>query len=74
MPLFRHFLRGFEEAGSDVLLYGPTVWAIYRYFQEYDYNLTYKSRLVWDAFKEEVLAWLRKHHPRLARGVSDARP
>ena len=26
------------------------------------------------AFKEEVLAWLRKHHPRLARGVSDAGP
>ncbi len=61
VPLFRHFLRGFEETGTDVLLYGPTVWAIYRYFQEYDYNLTYKSRLVWDAFKEEALRPYREH-------------
>lgn len=26
------------------------------------------------AFKEEVLAWLRKHHPRLTRDISDVRP
>ena len=64
VPLFRHFLRGFEETGTDVLLYGPTVWAIYRYFQEYDYNLTYKSKLVWDAFKEEALRPYREHPER----------
>ncbi|RME45843.1 MAG: DUF3492 domain-containing protein [Chloroflexi bacterium] len=64
VPLFRHFLRGFEEPGSDVLVYGPTVWAIFRYFQEYDYNLTFKSRPVWEAFKDEMLRPYREHPDR----------
>jgi len=64
VPLFRHFLRGFEEPEADVLLYGPTVWAIFRYFQEYDYNVTMKSKPVWEAFKDEMLRPYRDHPER----------
>jgi len=64
VPLFRHFLRGLEETSTDVLTYGVTVHAIYRYFLEYDYNVTFKSRPVWEAFKDEILRPYREHPER----------
>jgi len=55
LPLFRHFLQGMEETGSDVTAYGRTVHQLYHYFREYDYIETFKARPVWEVFQEEML-------------------
>ncbi|HDN78875.1 MAG TPA: DUF3492 domain-containing protein [Chloroflexi bacterium] len=60
IPLFREFLRGMMKGESsnleaDFKAYGETIYALYRYFQTYDYKLTFKAEPVWELFKEEML-------------------
>ncbi|RMF36382.1 MAG: DUF3492 domain-containing protein, partial [Chloroflexi bacterium] len=55
IPRFRRFLQGVERQEMNVTDYGPVIHDLYRYFQEYDYNRTFKSRQTWEVFKEEML-------------------
>ncbi len=55
IPLFRRFLEGIEVRETSVTDYGLVIHGLYRYFQEYDYNLTFKSQQTWEVFKEETL-------------------
>jgi glycosyltransferase involved in cell wall biosynthesis len=40
---------------SDAQALGENLFELHCYFQRYDYNVTFKSRLVWEAFVEEIL-------------------
>jgi glycosyltransferase involved in cell wall biosynthesis len=63
LPLFRRFIGLIyidagapAEGGSVSQSLGEILYDMYLYFHQFDYNVTFKSRLVWDAFVEEVLA------------------
>ncbi len=56
LPLFRQFIQLIYAASTDAQRLGEIVYELYRYFREFDYNATFKSRAVWEAFTEEVLA------------------
>ncbi len=55
LPLLRTFLQGIEKPGPDLHPYGRVIYDMWRYFQKYDWNETWKSEPVWRAFLEEVL-------------------
>ncbi|MEJ7785584.1 MAG: GT4 family glycosyltransferase PelF [Solirubrobacteraceae bacterium] len=54
VPLLRRFLQGMEVQGPDVGAYGEVVHGLWSYFRRYDWNLTWKSRVAWRAFVDEV--------------------
>lgn len=55
IPYFVSFLRGLEEPDLDMSEYGWAIYQMYHYFQRYDYNITFKSQQVWDAFRDFYL-------------------
>lgn len=55
VPLLRCFLRGMQAPYADSEGYGEVIHRLWRYFQTYDWNTTWKSRQAWNAFVEEVL-------------------
>ena len=55
VPLLRRFLRGMEASEIDSAGCGETIHRLWRYFQTYDWNVTWKSQAAWNAFVEEVL-------------------
>ena len=55
VPLFRKFLRGMLDKDGDVSGYGELICELYRYFQTYDYKVTFRAEPVWELFKEEML-------------------
>ena len=73
VPLLRRFVRLIyvpegrsqfrDSAGSRAL--GEVIYEMYRYFQEFAYNDTFKSQLVWEAFVEEALNQIsqKNHRP-----------
>jgi polysaccharide biosynthesis protein PelF len=54
LPLFRDLLAVICGNPSDAPRFGRTLVALEDYFRQYDYNETFKSRPVWDAFRERV--------------------
>lgn len=65
LPLFRQFIRLIYTEPTDTQRMGELIYEMYRYFREFDYNETFKSQLVWEAFGEEVLSRVsggRNHH------------
>ena len=63
LPLLRQMVRliyvsdsnGQANGGAASQPLGEVIYEMYRYFQEFDYNDTFKSQLVWEAFVEEAL-------------------
>ncbi len=55
LPLFTHFLQGIESEKLDMTAYGRTVHQLYKYFLEYDYIESFRSRHVWETFQIEML-------------------
>lgn len=55
VPLLRGFLEGMSQSGTDVGRFGPIVHQLWRYFQQYDWNTTWKSKPAWRTFVEEAL-------------------
>ncbi len=55
LPDFVVVLRAMQSDDSDMTEAGEAVAALWRYFQEYDWNRTWKARATWDAFVEESL-------------------
>jgi glycosyltransferase involved in cell wall biosynthesis len=53
-PLLRRFLQGMEETRADIGEYGVVIHQLWKYFQRYDWNTTWKSREAWDAFCDEA--------------------
>jgi polysaccharide biosynthesis protein PelF len=51
VPLFRDLLHVISSDPSDSETFGRTLVALEDYFRVYDYNETFKSRPVWEAFK-----------------------
>lgn len=54
LPLFHEFLTALDAADAAGRL-GPVLAAMYRYFQAYDYWLTFKHPALWTVFKEWVV-------------------
>ena len=54
---------------EDVTRYGETICALHRYFQTYDYKVTFRAEPVWELFKEEMLRTYRE-----GRDAPDERP
>ena len=59
VPLFADLLDGINRAGADPAAFGRTLAGMEDYFREYDYNRTFKSRPVWSAFRDVMVAWSR---------------
>jgi polysaccharide biosynthesis protein PelF len=55
VPHLRTLMRAAADDTQDVGAAGEAIAALWRYFQEYDYNRTWKARATWEAFVEEVL-------------------
>jgi glycosyltransferase involved in cell wall biosynthesis len=55
LPIFKRFLEGMQGNG-DTGQFALTIADMSRYFRRYDYNTTWKSRAVWEAYKEMMLA------------------
>ncbi len=55
VPNLRRLLRGLYAAEPALNDCGESLYNIWRYFQRYDWNTTWKSKLTWDAFTEETL-------------------
>jgi len=55
LPLFREFIRLIYTEPTDAARAGEIIYELYRYFRRFDYNTTFKSQLVWDAFVAEIL-------------------
>ncbi len=55
VPHLVTMLRCMQADTNDVEEAGQAVTALWRYFQEYDWNQTWKARSTWDAFVREVL-------------------
>jgi glycosyltransferase involved in cell wall biosynthesis len=55
LPIFKRFLEGLlgEKGPGQFAL---AIADANRYFRRYDYNITWKSRAVWEAYKEMMLA------------------
>lgn len=63
VPLVRRLTGIILAEKTDAQLAGETLYAMSRYFQEFDYNATFKSQLVWEAFCDEVLAHMAQRAP-----------
>jgi len=56
LPGFRELVRLIYAELTDAWRVGEILYGMYRYFRTFDYNTTFKSKLVWEAFGEAVLA------------------
>ncbi|MEA2491462.1 MAG: polysaccharide biosynthesis protein PelF [Acidobacteriota bacterium] len=54
LPIFRNLLQVICGNPADAPLFGRTLVALEDYFRQYDYNQTFKSRPVWNTFRESV--------------------
>lgn len=52
MPPFEVFLRGLREPAGSLDAIGASVVAMHDFFQEFDYDTTFRSEQVWRAFSE----------------------
>lgn len=55
LPLLTTLVRQIYADQPDPQVAGETLYDMYRYFRQFDYNATFKSREVWEGFAEEVL-------------------
>ncbi|MBV8518608.1 MAG: GT4 family glycosyltransferase PelF [Acidobacteria bacterium] len=67
LPPFRELLRVICGHPGDAPAFGRVLVALEDYFRVYDYNETFKSRPVWDAFRESVERFSREQIVREAR-------
>lgn len=56
MPLFQDLLGHLWLPEADGRAVAGTAWALYRFFQDYDYLNAFKSEMVWEAFKAHAAA------------------
>ena len=56
VPLLRELLRVICGNVEDAPAFGRTLVAMENYFRHYDYNVTFKSKPVWEAFRASILA------------------
>ncbi len=55
VALFESFLSGMDEDDHSMIEMGHVITSIHDYFQNYDYNITMKSELAWNTFKNYFL-------------------
>ena len=56
IPLFDQFLAEMRASGGDPEAVGEALAGLYRYFQVYDYQMSFKNPVVWDHYREWVVA------------------
>jgi polysaccharide biosynthesis protein PelF len=54
LPTFRRFLTVISDDSSDSEAFGRTIVGLEDYFRIYDYNETFKSKPVWEAFRSHM--------------------
>ena len=64
VPLLRTLLRSMQDPTAPIEDAAGAFHALWRYFQEHDWNSTWKARPTWDAFVEESLRPYREHPDR----------
>jgi glycosyltransferase involved in cell wall biosynthesis len=60
IPTFRRVLQSINRAGEDSTGFGAGLIAMEDYFRTHDYNKTFKSRPVWNAFRETMEQYSRE--------------
>lgn len=54
IPLFTELIREIVSLEKNPIQFGQTLLALYRYFQEYDFKISFKSELIWDTYKRLI--------------------
>ncbi len=62
LPLFGVAVEEILSEDKDSSRLGRTLHEMYRYFKEYDYHKTFKSPLLWNAFKDTIIARARREN------------
>jgi hypothetical protein len=65
LPPFRELLRVVCSNQSDAAAFGRALVALQDYFRANDYNETFKSRAVWEAFRAAVTSYPSRFEPTL---------
>lgn len=68
LPLLRGLLRAMEWEDLPIEDAGAAVHGMWRWFQEFDWNDTWKAQATWDGFVEESLAPYRRYPERFLPG------
>src|SRR5205807_501340 len=53
LPLFRSLVREILHEAEPTWI-GKLFYGLHQYFQKYDYNITFRSGMVWQVFREEL--------------------
>lgn len=54
IPLFTELIREIVSLEKKPIQFGQTLLSLYRYFQEYDFKLSFKTELTWDTYKRII--------------------
>jgi len=60
LPHFRVLLEGLESNEEDMERYGHAIWNMYRYFQAYDYRITFRHPRTWETFRDHTLGLIQR--------------
>lgn len=66
IPHFVTLLRAMDAEAADAGETGLAIWQIWRYFNRYDWNATWKARVTWESFVDEVSQVYRDDHADVA--------
>jgi glycosyltransferase involved in cell wall biosynthesis len=66
VPLFRELVAEVVRPGKEPQRFGRVLLTLHEYFQVYEYKATFKSEIVWDTFKQQLLSLCAQSDNRIA--------
>jgi glycosyltransferase involved in cell wall biosynthesis len=51
LPLFTNMIREILSLEKNPIIFGQTLHALYHYFQKYEFKVSFKSEIIWNAYK-----------------------
>lgn len=57
LPLFIDFIQEILTWNKEPMRFAHLLHEMYRFFKTYDYQISFKSELIWEVFKESILSF-----------------
>jgi polysaccharide biosynthesis protein PelF len=54
LPLFKDMICEIVSLEKNPLKFGQTLHALYQYFQKYEFKMSFKSEIIWNAYKQTM--------------------
>jgi glycosyltransferase involved in cell wall biosynthesis len=67
LPLFTDLIQEIISIEKDPFQFAQTLNALYEYFQLYEFKMSFKSELTWEAFKQIILLYVQDPKHRFAQ-------